>query len=272
MDLDPESDNIRLLRIKPPDPENIERALIECDLLDGVSLASHRGKYTTISYSAGDPHDIEIITVNGYSFNAFANLGHALRQARHFWKDRFDEQELLLWADQICINQSSHLERSHQVQLMGDIYSASAQVLVSLSTEHDIGGGIAWLEQISPGLSKAVISKAVLSKAVLSKTAIQRLSGDEDFDYEDPAHEFLYEGWVNEGFHLGWHAFVRTFLASSWWSRAWVRQEFFRSPVAYFMAAFESIHWKTAANLIDLYYNAVYSLEMTPLHDVDRSD
>ena len=68
-----------------------------------------------IIYCGGDPQDIVTIIVNGYSFNAFVNLGHALRQARHFWRENFGDQELHLWADQICINQSSLSERSHQV-------------------------------------------------------------------------------------------------------------------------------------------------------------
>lgn len=87
-DLNPESNSIRLLRIKPPaSPENVKAEMIQCDLLDNISLDSIWGKYTTISYCAGDPNDVETVIVNGLPFNAFANLGHALRQARHFWKD-----------------------------------------------------------------------------------------------------------------------------------------------------------------------------------------
>ncbi|KAK3380789.1 heterokaryon incompatibility protein-domain-containing protein, partial [Podospora didyma] len=143
------SDNIRLLRIKRPNLENIKPAVIECDLLDIVSLTSHKGRYIAISYCAGNPLNVEIIIVNGSSFNAFANLGHALRQARHFWVDKFEQYELLLWADQVCINQSRLSERTHQVRLMGEIYASSTQVLISLSTEHDTAGGIEWMQQFS---------------------------------------------------------------------------------------------------------------------------
>jgi hypothetical protein len=239
MDLDSEGCAIRLLRIKPPHSSDTKQAPISCDLLDNVPLSTVKGKYTTISYSAGDLNEIERIVVNGLPFNAFSNLGHALRQARHFWRDNFDKQELLLWADQVCINQNNYLERSQQVKIMGDIYAAAQQVLISLSTENDIGGGIEWLHQLS----------------------LDPKDYEASDEYELP-HGVFKDKWDDESFHLGWNAFISTCLTSSWWSRAWVRQEFIRSPQAYFIAAFQSIHWRVVADFIDIYYNAVYALDM----------
>jgi hypothetical protein len=125
-----------------------------CDLM--VSLIAHwltelknLANYTTISYCAGNPRDTESIVVNGFVFNAFARLGHALRQARNFWKGKYHDTELLLWADQVCINQSNKKERAHQVNFMGDIYSNVKQVLVSLSAEQDPRGGLAWLNRFT---------------------------------------------------------------------------------------------------------------------------
>jgi hypothetical protein len=92
--------------------------LIALQLTENLLLA----KYTTISYCAGNPKETETITVNGVMFNAFARLGHALRQARYFWTSRFHSEELLLWVYQVCINQSNTQERSHQVNFMGDIF------------------------------------------------------------------------------------------------------------------------------------------------------
>ncbi|ORX97021.1 heterokaryon incompatibility protein-domain-containing protein, partial [Clohesyomyces aquaticus] len=139
---------IRLLRIKPCDPGNIRQAAIECYVIENVSLTDMKGKYTTISYAAGDPKRKETVMVNGISFNALSNLGHALRQARYFWKNKYGNRELLLWVDQICINQSNPSERSEQVNLMGEIYATAEQVLVCLSVENDISGGIEWIDQL----------------------------------------------------------------------------------------------------------------------------
>ncbi|KAF5006646.1 hypothetical protein FDECE_6980 [Fusarium decemcellulare] len=225
-DLDPASNCIRLLRIKPPTtPDLIKTEQIECDLLNDISLDSIRGKYTTLSYCAASPHDIEIVLVNGIPFNAFANLGHALRQARHFWIESGEQDELLLWADQICINQNNPSERTHQVKFMADIYAASQQVLVSLSTEHDTEGGLGWFQGIVRVLERMIEE----GDGVL--------------------------GWNPKSFHgLGLNAFLKTILMSSWWTRAWIRQEFICPPDAYFMGAFESIHWKTLKKFMSLYH------------------
>jgi hypothetical protein len=187
----------------------------------------HAGKYTTISYCAGDPKKTEVIVVNGVEFNAFANLGHALRQARHFWTDRFNNnQELILWVDQVCINQSNPLERSHQVSFMGTIYATAEQVLVSLSKEGDIAGGLGWLKD----------------------PEYQRDSADWG-DAEESFEEVPVGTWFQEKkFHTGLHAFYATVANSQWWSRAWIRQEFLLSDDAYFMAAFEHMHWRHATD------------------------
>lgn len=149
MSLNPEERRIRLLRIQQLEPGEDKRSRIKYELIDNQSLAAMQGKFTTISYCAGDPKKIETIIVNGLEFNAFSNLGHALRQVRHFWKEKFDTQELLLWADQVCINQSNPNERSHQVKFMGDIYGSAIQVLACLSVEGDRSGGIRGLQQFS---------------------------------------------------------------------------------------------------------------------------
>jgi hypothetical protein len=75
---------IRLLRIHAQETTEDNNATIECDLSDDVLLEEHTGRFTTISYCAGDPRQTETVLVNGVCFNAFANLGHAIRQARHF--------------------------------------------------------------------------------------------------------------------------------------------------------------------------------------------
>ncbi|OAL47211.1 hypothetical protein IQ07DRAFT_634187 [Pyrenochaeta sp. DS3sAY3a] len=41
--------------------------------------------------------------------------------------------DTLVWIDQLCINQSDNDERSHQVSLMGSIYSAARQVIIWVS-------------------------------------------------------------------------------------------------------------------------------------------
>jgi hypothetical protein len=161
-----------------------------------------------ISYCTGDPKEVETIIVNGLTFNVFARLGHALRQARHFWKARHHSEELVLWADQVCINQSNTKERAHQVNFMGDIYSNAREVLISLSAEQDSPVGLGWLNMFSP---------------TDPGSSSDELAGD---DY--CAHSTTDGGTImgsNQAasqvrdFHFGWDAFIATVLRSPWWSR-----------------------------------------------------
>jgi hypothetical protein len=225
-----------------------------CDLT--VSLIAHRltelellAHYTTISYCAGNPKDTETIVVNGFIFNAFARLGHALRQARDFWKGKYHSAELLLWADQVCINQSNKKERAHQVNFMGDIYSNAKQVLISLSAEQDACGGVAWLNRFLQPVHTE-----------------PRCHIDEFFRNDPQGHNDTNAGTVMElsqavsqvaDFHLGWDAFIATILRSPWWSRIWIRQEFFLSVEAYFMTSFDYMEWEHLRRAINVCRDAV---------------
>jgi hypothetical protein len=195
-DLPKNQHRIRLIRIHPLAPGADDSTTIQCDLLDDISLQEYTEKFTTVSYCAGDPKKTETILIDGLSFNAFANLGHALRQARHFWKKTYGDRELLLWADQICIDQSDSLERSHQVNFMGDIYAAAEQVLACLSTEESQPGGLEWLRKLT----------AHENKRRRDRTEVT----------------YFEHSYINESLHRAWVVFIDTVFTSPWWSRAWV--------------------------------------------------
>jgi len=235
-DLDFTEQTIRLLRIHPLSSDDDESAPIICDLIDNFSLLA-KPDYTTISYCAGDPKNTERIIVNGLEFNAFSNLAHALRQARHFWKRKFGARELLLWADQVCINQSNPSERSHQVSFMGSIYASGEQVLVCLSTDDDTSE---WLHNMSRSIRLNFRNRSDAKLDEENEKLYQVLKVD--CDNEDQNHE--------------WDVFFSTVLTSPWWSRAWVRQEFIRSPQAYFLAKFKSIHWKSLVDVHAVYFHS----------------
>jgi hypothetical protein len=224
---------IRLLRIHPHEANEDDNATVKCDLIENVSLGDFSGQFTTLSYCAGDPNKTELVLVNGFHFNAFANLGHALRQARHFWNTHHADREFLLWADQVCINQSDTSERSHQVSFMGDIYGAAERVLVCLSTIEDRSGGFAWLLQFA---SDALTLHDSESRHMEHKKMFE-LEGLRTSD---------------EDLLSGFEVFQRTIAGSHWWSRAWVRQELIRSIDAYFLASHDSLDFQSLAAAIDL--------------------
>ncbi|KAH7063874.1 heterokaryon incompatibility protein-domain-containing protein, partial [Paraphoma chrysanthemicola] len=237
--------HIRLLRINLLHSGEDNYAPVRCELLHNVSLDAMRGKYTTISYCAGDPKQTETLFLDGRPFNAFATLGHAVRQARHFWKKRHEHQELLLWADQICINQSNLLERAEQVNLMGDIYGAGAQVLISLSKEGGEPGGLNWFKHLSNDLIRR--HEGVTNNVPLFDTI------ESEHHQAIPAR--------------GWEIFQTNFLAAPWWTRAWVQQELFRAPHAVFLLVYESIEAAHVLNIISRLYTRGGGDTTPPPHD-----
>jgi hypothetical protein len=109
------------------------QCLIACEI-EKTSLARIGDNYATLSYCAGDPQKTAVVLVDGIPFNAFANLEHAIDRLLAHWSSIHPEGEsLLLWADQISINQSDKDERSEQVQIMRDIYRRSAETYVCIS-------------------------------------------------------------------------------------------------------------------------------------------
>lgn len=112
---------IRLIKVLPDD----KCGLINCELLPNSRLTEVRGAYNALSYCAGDLRNTDVVLANGVKCNVFANLKHALVEARHFWRKEFKDREFLLWVDQLCIDQSNISERSQQVDMMRDIYESA---------------------------------------------------------------------------------------------------------------------------------------------------
>ncbi|RBR12895.1 uncharacterized protein FIESC28_08386 [Fusarium coffeatum] len=194
---------IRLLKILPDSGSGF----VECELLPAVSLATVHNKYLALSYCAGSAKNTKPIKVNGVNSNVFANLQHALACARHYWESHAELPEFLLWVDQICINQFDVAERSHQVGFMRDIYKDAKRTLICLSTSETNGDGMRWLTKPSVRAAQMIT--------------------------EEGADIFTKE-LETEQFQKGLARFC-DILASPWWRRAWVFQEFMVSTHATFL-------------------------------------
>lgn len=117
------STNIRLLEILPADDET---APISCTLR--VIALQESPTYTALSYVWGPPTPARDILVNSEPFTVRENLWNFLHQAR---KDR---RTCAFWIDAICIDQDSNQERTHQVSMMGKIYSEAELAIAWLGT------------------------------------------------------------------------------------------------------------------------------------------
>ncbi len=118
--LNPACREIRLLRLLPGSWEDS----LSCDL-QVVSLDDQPG-YQALSYVWGTSDIVKTVWLHGKAFEATLNLWAALRRLRNPCHER------IIWADATCINQKDLEERSHQVALMGEIYSSASEVFVWL--------------------------------------------------------------------------------------------------------------------------------------------
>lgn len=125
-DIDRDSNQIRLLRILPPNATSeVQLEIFHANLDDNPT-------YKALSYTWGSPADPRHgINLNGYHFEVRENLWHALR--------RFQAGNVapVIWIDAICINRSSDKERNHQVAKMKRIYEQATEVVVWLGPSYE---------------------------------------------------------------------------------------------------------------------------------------
>ena len=119
---------------------------------------------------------------------------------------------------------------------MGDIYAAAEQVLVCLTNEMSVAGGIRWLKGLQNHLSLH------LHNMDTSKEYRQS-------QYRVSTHDYLNSSMHHETLYPGFRAVIKSISDSPWWKRAWIRQEFVRSREAYFLASYDCVHWESVAQV-----------------------
>jgi hypothetical protein len=126
--LDKSTASIRLLQFLPS-----VNGMVSCNFqtfnLDDCPF------YIALSYTWGERSPTSEIFLDGVSFSVRENLSNALRAILHRISTGELEVSLLLWVDDLCINQEDRQERSHQVNLMSCIYANAELVLIWLGEE-----------------------------------------------------------------------------------------------------------------------------------------
>jgi hypothetical protein len=130
-DLDQHENQIRLLRIPPAPQPNLRKR--RGDEVREVTLEvfhanlDYHPSYKALSYTWGsESGPNHTIYLNGCQFVVRENLWNALRRFQS------DNVELVIWIDAICINQTSDIERNHQVANMKMVYEQATEVVVWL--------------------------------------------------------------------------------------------------------------------------------------------
>ncbi|KAI7264955.1 hypothetical protein KC345_g8643 [Hortaea werneckii] len=121
-----DGDVFRLIVLLPGNPS----AAIECQLLPENALRPSR-TYRCLSYCWGSEVRDAAILCDGFRFPVTKNLHWALRCLRQ------PKKNVLIWVDQMCINQFDAKERAHQVTLMKHIFSHARKVVIWLGEEAD---------------------------------------------------------------------------------------------------------------------------------------
>ncbi|KAH7091433.1 heterokaryon incompatibility protein-domain-containing protein [Paraphoma chrysanthemicola] len=209
--LDKDSNAIRLIRVF-----KTESGELQCRLVHNIPLAEAADTFTAISYCAGDPKQTRTIQVDGLSFNAFANLAYAIEQAYQHCSTARGANGVLLWADQICINQSNLSERSHQVGFMHEIYKSAQDVVACLSTADHVGAdAITWIKEAHTYLPKPEPEQNYFAL----KRSLKGLRP------EYPFKTWFWSLIASETFETTW-CDVMQMIKQPWWSRAWICQEY----------------------------------------------
>ncbi|KAK5676412.1 hypothetical protein LTS10_011225 [Elasticomyces elasticus] len=224
--LDPARREIRLLHLLPGSWEE----LLCCDLQ--VVCLDDYPDYQGLSYVWGAPGIVKTVRCCGRLFEVTVNLWTALRRLRR------PQHERIIWADAVCTNQEDLAERSHQVSLMGEIFSRASEVYVWLGdslSEKDIdditprvldnGKEVDWLGETARDLSKWSALSESESETLAAFEILHLLSLDGHWT-EKPVFVADEAGryHIAEDMRLAWEATLKL-LRLSWWTRIWVVQE-----------------------------------------------
>lgn len=142
----PFPDSIRVLILNP---SKDSKSVIICELCHIRLCQAEDYKFSALSYVWGDaggnrtiridsppspttPHQEEMTHLPIHK-----NLDDALRHLRR------PKNAVRLWVDAVCIDQSSMLERNHQVQQMRDIYQSAWRTIIYLGPQQNGFTGVA---------------------------------------------------------------------------------------------------------------------------------
>ncbi|KAG7008469.1 hypothetical protein G7Y79_00005g016100 [Physcia stellaris] len=171
-----------------------EKEDIRCSLKH-TSLEYPDIQYVALSYTWGDQNDRRLISVDGCSVSITANLYSALYRLRK------PIENIMIWADAICIDQSNRNERERQVGMMDQIYRLAAHVVADLGEEDE-------QSKLAFQLASDIIG------------VVREL--EDDVVIKEPEFEsYGLPNWQDKA----WPAWTN-FLQRPWFRRVWVIQEF----------------------------------------------
>jgi Heterokaryon incompatibility protein (HET) len=188
--------NIRLLLLHP----RHDSAPVKCSLFKTPLECAPQ--YEAVSYVWGNSSQRRIVHVNDGKIQVTANAFDLLKERSSFWFPR------VVWIDSICINQRDEVERTQQVQLIGDIYRKAFIVTVWLAQSSCTMGFVDELTNtINAHLALDLLEELRLTEMIVfgGKVAI-------------------YRAFASQRRSQRWYALMEL-LRNPWFDRIWVVQE-----------------------------------------------
>ncbi|EXM04410.1 heterokaryon incompatibility protein-domain-containing protein [Fusarium oxysporum II5] len=245
---------IRLLTLMPDE----ENHWLRCRLTH-VHLHVEENRlpsFKALSYCWGpeDPkYPIEIFheskcekRLHGRKLSISENLNRALKQLRS------EIEEVVIWADQICINQNDDDEKTSQVMLMRDIYQKASSTVI-------------WLGPAADNSAEALnlIPKLLQARERDEQEGIQTnllATGGERRGLPAPHSQVWYD--------------LFAVLKRDWFYRAWIVQEVSVSPHATVLCGDMELSWSDIVKAIQYLADAVLGLTLglqafNQLHNLD---
>lgn len=167
--------------------------------------------YTALSYTWGPPVFEAKIECDGHEKAITASLEAALRQFRR------PDRSVVMWIDQVCIDQDNQREKEQQIPLMARIYSHATNTVI-------------WLGEASAGSDLAIRALEHISYCL---QLIDADVGPDDFG------RFLLPTPDSETWEEVWNLLCRP-----WFSRVWIVQELVLSGDPWVVCGDRHISWK----------------------------
>jgi hypothetical protein len=196
-----------------------ETSTIRCEVLV-CDIDSISGCYMAISYTWGDSTPTHQLLIENATIAITKNVHDIISHLQS------NKPGTLFWIDALCINQQDLAEKSHQVPLMGEIYSHAASVTV-------------WLGEASEDSSLAFDFLEILEPVL--RTFKKRDKSERSGVFN--AHDELDRLTSSRQGSPQWIA-LQHLLQRPWFERAWIIQEVALAKKAQVVCGDRKVDWE----------------------------
>ncbi|KAI1338298.1 heterokaryon incompatibility protein-domain-containing protein [Xylariaceae sp. FL0016] len=246
---------------QPLDKSRMTTRLIDVDLSGRHqhSLVPQAGiestKYISLSYRWGSANDSKMIGLDGRRFEVSTNLLAALDSVIRYWNHTYPERGvLLLWVDQICVDQSDRSDKDYQISIMGDIYRCSHRVLIWLPGTGGCARGFSDWAAWQSWHRQHVSASGVVSSQPLLTSMQENLSEDASQEPDNLYPGVSEQDRKRRSVFMAWQH-IHDIVCSDWWGRVWVYQELMGPDQAIFLIDTLAAPWEALKDLLKLYHD-----------------